>query len=439
MIHMFLRALLACALLVVSTPASAQEDAERLRIHGSNTMGVHLVPALVESWLRDTGYEDIRRKARGPSMLEIHASRDGTPLIVEIGKRGSASGFADLIDGNAELAMSVRPPDAHELVAAWQLGDLGSPDQEHVIALDGVVAIVHATNPIRHLDAAQLRAIYEGRVTDWSQLGGPNRPIRALVGRAGTASGEFFRASVMRGVPVAARVQSHPRVAAGVAADPDAIGIVPLRSRVPAAARPLAIADGGVPVYPTRLGVLSEDYPLLRRYSLYGGQMMSALGRSFALHTITRAAQEAVERAGHFATMLRPAPQPRLFDLAPEYRDLVAGAQRLPLSLRFNPRGVHSVFDSRAARDLDRIVALLQRPAFRERRAVVIAFGHPDNGGDIVSTLVTNDRADLVATYLGERGVVVGRSHGFGASRLLASPQSAAARYRNERVEVWVL
>jgi len=184
--------------------------------------------------------------------------------------------------------------------------------------------------------------------------------------------------------------------------------------------------------------VLSEDYPLLRRYSLYGGQMMSALGRSFVLHTMTRAAQEAIGRAGHFATMLRPVPQPRLFDLAPGYRELVAGAQRLPLSLRFNPNGVQSVFDSRAVRDLDRIVALMQRSPFRGRRAIVIAFGHPDRGG-IVSTLVANDRADLVAGYLGQRGVIVGRAQGFGSSRPLASPESPSARYRNERVEVWLL
>lgn len=438
MLHVAPRAFLACLLLAVSTIVSAQE-AERLRIHGSNTMGAQLVPALVESWLRDTGYEGIRRQAHGPSMLEIHAVRDGAPLVVEIGKRGSASGFSDLIEGEAELAMSVRPPDAREIDAAWQLGDLGTADQEYVVAVDGIVAVVHASNPVRHLDVAQLRAIHEGRIRNWAQLGGPDRPIRVLSGRTHSASGELFRDAVMRGAAMAAAVQSHPRVAAGVAADPGAIGIVPLRSRVPAGVRPLAIADGGLPVYPTRLGVLSEDYPLLRRYSLYGGQMMSALGRSFALYTMTARAQRSIGRAGHFAVMLRPVPQSRLSAARTDYRELVAGAQRLPLSLRFDPDGTQSVFDSRAVRDLDRLAALMRQPAFRQHRAVVVAFGHPDRGGGIVSTLVANDRADLVAGYLVGQGLAVGRAHGFGASQPLAAPESPGARYRNERVEIWLL
>lgn len=436
-------ALAACLLCLVSASTLAQdEDTERLRIHGSNTMGAQLMPSLVQSWLEATGYEDISQRAKGAHLMEIHAERDGVPLIVEIEKRGSAAGMTDLIDGNTELAMMTRRPNAQEIDGAWQLGDLGSPDQELVVALDGIAAIVHASNPVRQLSVEQLRAIYAGTVRNWSELGGPNLPIRLHLGSPRTASGEFFREVVMATVKLAghAGVQiGVAQVAAAVAGDPGAIGIVGLRSRVPRQSRPLAISRGGLAVYPTPLATLSEDYPLTRRYSLYGGQLMSALGRSFALYTVTRRAQESVAAAGHFAVTLRPAPQSPLPAASAEYTRLVAGAQRLPLSLRFNLAGTQSIFDSRAAHDLDRLVAFMHLPQNRSRHAVVVAFGNPETGGGLVSTLISNDRADIVAGYLLEHGVTVRSANGLGTARPLAGPAQQGARFRNERVEVWML
>lgn len=438
-------ALATCLLCLFSTSSLAQdENTERLRIHGSNTMGERLMPALVESWLEAAGYEDISRRAQGPNRLEIHAERDGTPLIVEIDKRGSAAGMADLIDGNTELAMMARRPNAEEIDAAWQLGDLGSPDQEYVVAVDGITAVVHASNPVRQLSTEQLRAIYAGQIRNWAQLGGPNLPIRPLLGNKRSASSELFRDTVMLNTAYGATTQTDVRVAVGVAADRGSIGIVALRSRVPNRARPLAISSGGLAIYPTPLNILSEDYPLLRRYSIYGGQLMSALGRSFALHTVTRRAQEAVAAAGHFAVTLRPAPQLRQPQLSqPQagatYSQLVAGAQRLPLSLRFNLASTQSIFDSRTAYDLDRLVAFMQLPKNRGKRAVLVAFGNREAGGSLVSTLISNDRADIVAGYLQERGVDVRSANGLGMARPLAAASQLGARFRNERVEVWVL
>lgn len=447
-------AVLACVLAALPLWAHAQDaDVERLRIHGSNTVGERLMPALVKSWLRASGFEAISERSRGPSTLEIHAERDGTPLVVEIGKRGSAAGLSDLIEGNAELAMMARTPNARERDAAWQLGDLASSDQEYVLAVDGVTVIVNQANPVRELSVAQLRAIYAGRIRNWSQLGGPDRPIHLQLTSARTASGEYFREAVMAGAADGAgaterRVALDPaagiqvgaeQVASVVARDIGAIGVIGLRSRVPASARPLAISDGGEGVYPTPLNLLSEDYPLTRRYSLYGGQLMSALGRSFAVYSVTRRAQEDVAATGHFAVTLRPAPQPPMPKASGEYQRVVVGAQRLPVSLRFNLGNGSSIFDSRAILDLDRLVAYMHLPQNRGRQAVLVAFGNADKAGPMVATLISTDRADIIAGYLQERGVVVRSSNGLGTLRPLAAPTRADARFRNERVEVWVI
>jgi phosphate transport system substrate-binding protein len=360
-------------------------------------------------------------------------------LVVEIAKDGSAAGMMALVAGNAEVAMMARPPNAAEIDAAWQLGELRSPDQEFVIALDGLAVMVHRDNPLRALSIRQLRDVLSGRITDWRELGGLPGPIRVFTPTRGGEL-EFLDERVMEGAVLTAAKQSLPvgRISAAVGADRSAIGLMGLRSPVAPLSRPLAIGRGGEPLLPTRINVQSEDYPLVQRYSLYGGQMMSALGRSFALFAVGRRAQEAVAASGHIAVTLRPARQQPLPPGVAEYRSVVAGAERLPVSLRFNTGSLQSLFDSRAQRDLERIVAFMRLPANAHRQATVLAFGAADLAGSLVATLVSSDRANVVADYLQGQGVVVRRSAGLGVLRPLVASTHPQAAYINDRVEVWI-
>ncbi|GAB3749628.1 substrate-binding domain-containing protein [Lysobacter olei] len=433
-------AMVVCMLVVFPNPASAQyANAERLRIHGSNTIGAGLMPALVHAWMESLGYEEIERIERGVSITQVRGIRDGEPLVVEIAKNGSAAGMMALVAGNTELAMMARPPNAAEMDAAWQLGELHSAEQEFVIALDGLAVMVHRDNPVRGLSMAQLRDVLSGRITDWQQLGGLPGAISVFTPNHGGEL-EFLQQRVMEGAALTGSRRTVPvgRISAAVAGERGAIGIMGLRSPVAPLTRPLAIGQGGAALLPTRINVQSEDYPLVQRYSLYGGQMMSALGRSFALFSIGRHAQAAVAASGHIAVTLRPAVQQPLPVGALDYQNVVAGAERLPLSLRFNPGGLQSLFESRAQRDLDRIVAFMRLPANANRQATVLAFGAVDPAGTLVSTIVSTDRANMVADYLQGQGVVVRRSVGLGALRPLVRPTHPQAVYLNDRVEVWV-
>lgn len=412
---------------------------ERLRIHGSNTLGARLVPAMVEAWLHDIGYRGTHRTERN-ERIEIRGMRDGLPLIVEIERNGSVAGFQDLVDGNAEIAMMPREPGAAERDAAWQLGDLSSPDQEFVVALDGLAVVVNERNSVRRISVSQLREVLAGGVTDWSQLGGRAGAIRIHVGAVG-GTRDFLRTRVMAGGALASTARTHATLAqAAHAASQDvaALAVVGVSTGIPGNTRTLAIADGGMAVLPTRLNVMSEDYPLVQRYRLYGGPLMSALGRSFAQYSITRRAQQAIEQAGFMAMILRPVTQPAPPDPAKSYGKTVAGTQRLAVSLRFNPASLTNVFESRSANDLDRLVTYLRLPENHGRQVIVVGFAHDDGSNRLITTVRSNERSDLVAEYLIKQGVPVQRSIGMGASRGLASGTSVDARYRNERVEIWL-
>jgi phosphate transport system substrate-binding protein len=446
MSQFILRLLLLGAAALCAVPSADAQQAERLRVHGSNSVAARLMPALVESWLQSIGYRQIQRRRISTAMLEISAVRDEAPLVVEIDGSGSAAGFADLIRGDAELAMLARAPDARERDAAWQLGDLSSPDQNFVVALDGARLLVAADNPLTSLGIAQLRDILSGRLTRWSQLGGADLPIEVQRNAANSGLGDFLRERLS--LPATARAAAqrvHPTLteaAQAAAGRPSALALVDLTTPLPPGTRALAIADGGIAIAPTPASIRGEDYPLVQRYSLHGGQMMSALGRSLALYAIGPQAQQVVRRIGPLPLALVPDPTPLAATSASRpdaYAQAGSGAQRLTTTLRFSLQSLNSMFEARSAQDLERVIAFMQQPAMRGRALGVIGFATPDSANRLYPTIASNDRADVVAAYLAQRGIVVKRVRGLGAVRPLVGGEDAAAKARNERVEIWLL
>ncbi|MBB5887070.1 flagellar motor protein MotB [Xanthomonas sp. LMG 8992] len=447
MLRFILRLLLLGAATLCALPCASAQSAERLRVHGSNSLGARLMPALVESWLQSMGYRQLQRRRVDATTLEIAAVRDGAPLVVEIAGTGSATGIADLVHGDAELAMLSRQPDAREREAAWQLGDLASPDQQFVVALDGARVLVSTDNPIATLSVAQLRDILSGRVTRWSQLGGADLPIALHRSAVHGGLDDFLRARLALPALRAPGDVLHPDLAAAaraVAGHPDALAIIGLATVMPAGTRALAIADGGIAVLPTAAAVRGEDYPLVQRYSLYGGQMMSALGRGLALYAIGPQAQQQVRRLGAISMAIDVDPGIPPGESAAAHADAAyvqaaTGARRLTTTLRFSLQSLNGMYEARSTQDLDRLVAFMQQPAMHGRALAVIGFATPDSANRLYPTIASNDRADVVAAYLVQRGVAVERVRGLGALRPLVGGEDAPAKARNERVEVWLL
>ena len=56
------------------------------------------------------------------------------------------------------------------------------------VAWDALAVIVHKDNPVGNITLDQLRKVYTGRITNWSQLGGNNAPIELYI-RKGKISG----------------------------------------------------------------------------------------------------------------------------------------------------------------------------------------------------------------------------------------------------------
>lgn len=64
------------------------------------------------------------------------------------------------------------------------------------IGFSGTAIVVNAANSVANLTRDQVRRIYTGEVTNWSQIGGGNEPVRAFIREAGAATRTNFESYI---------------------------------------------------------------------------------------------------------------------------------------------------------------------------------------------------------------------------------------------------
>ncbi len=178
---------------------------------------------------------------------------------IEVSGGGSGVGITNLIDGTAMICDSSRALKAEEYAAAVAKGVY---PMMWYVANDALSPIVHPSNPVSDLTMAQLKQIYAGEITNWSQVGGSNAPI--LVVSRDSSSGTYGSWSdlILMGAAVttgAVYTSSNADVANEVAGNPNAIGYVGL-GYLNGSVK--AVAVGGVPA--TVQTALDRTFPIAR-------------------------------------------------------------------------------------------------------------------------------------------------------------------------------
>ena len=277
-----------------------------------------------------------------------------------------------------------------------------------------------------------------GRIRDWKQLGAAAGPIAVHTLSSASGTQEAINRIVLAGDKPAAgliRHASQAEVLSAVRRDARSIGIVGLRAPR-GGLRALAISTGGRSFLPDALNVASEDYPLTQRVYFHTGQLITALGRGFAQWVVSPAGQAAVERSQFVSLSIKPLPPSRMDKAPAEYQQMVASAQRLPMTLRFST-GL-DLFDSRARQDIERLAVYMQRPENANRRVVLMGFANPQPRSPMQSLFMSQERADLVSSELLSLNMKVVTVRGFGGKMNLLEASQPASRYWNDRVEVWL-
>ena len=108
---------------------------------------------------------------------------------------GSGTGIASLINGTVDLANASRQIKEEEIAEAQ--GN-GVEPVEHIIARDAIAVIVNPENPVRELTLKQISDIYSGKISNWSEVGGDDRPIVRLSRETNSGTHVYFLETVLR-------------------------------------------------------------------------------------------------------------------------------------------------------------------------------------------------------------------------------------------------
>ena len=221
--------------------------------------------------------------------------------VVMVTGGGSGTGIAALINGTTDICQSSRPMKSDEkLKLRDRYQTLG---QEIAVAKDGLSVYLAETNPIQKLTLDQLRAIYEGRVTNWKQVGGKDATI-VLYGRENSSGTYvFFKDNVLGGRDFSPRVQTLPGTAAvvnAVSKDPNGIGYG--GAAYAKGVRDCAIQkDAKSPaILPTAATVKDGSYPLWRHLFFYLRKKPEGDTKKFVDWILSPAGQRLATQVGYF-------------------------------------------------------------------------------------------------------------------------------------------
>lgn len=104
-------------------------------------------------------------------------------VTIEINQTGSSSGIKDTISGTTEIGMSSR-----------ELTDEESKNLKEVtIAVDGIGVVVNKNNPVKNLTLEQIKDIFTGKITNWSEVGGEDKEIVVVSREEGSGTRTAFQ------------------------------------------------------------------------------------------------------------------------------------------------------------------------------------------------------------------------------------------------------
>lgn len=435
-------------------------------VAGSDTIGSSLMPALLLGYADSLDADLVQaRAAEGDEMEMKILSPQGVDIAsINLRNGGSAAAFSSLLSGDAQIGMSSRPIRDAELDEFRRLGmgDLSSPQNERVLALDGLVVIVAPSNPVDALSEEDIAEIFAGEIDNWSEVGGPDMPINVYVRDDESGARGIFESTIMRPLGLefdaAARTYDSPdALADDVALDPGAIGfagIANVRS-----AKALAIrTECGLLATPDAFGVKTEEYPLAQRLFLYtkGGVMPPHAARLLQFAE-SNEAQGVISDAGFVDQAVESRPINNMgmrfamafTDPSPEFnygqmRELASeliSAERLSATFRFNPGS--SNLDNKAQLDVRRVVDYLRQPEMGEKEVLVVGFTDSVGRADLNRQLSFR-RADQVREAIvnaAPAGALAGidfRVLGYGELAPVGCNESLSGRRINRRVELWI-
>jgi phosphate transport system substrate-binding protein len=212
---------------------------------------------------------------------------------IQVTGGGSSVGVQSVGEGTADIGMSSRDLKAGEKTTYPDL-------VVTTIASDGIGIIVHPGNTVPALSIDQVRAIYQGRVTNWKEVGGPDQVIVVTGRDSASGTREFFFETVMdrqNFTPTQLEKNSNGAVKQTIMQTPGAIGYVGL-GYIDNEVRAVPVIVNGEPVMPTVDTILTGQYPITRPLIMMTQGAPQGLARDYLDYILSPAGQMIIAEEG---------------------------------------------------------------------------------------------------------------------------------------------
>jgi phosphate transport system substrate-binding protein len=117
---------------------------------------------------------------------------------------GSGEGIKALIDKTTDIATSSREIKKEEISLAERKG---VKPVAHVVAHDAIIPVVNPKNKVTNLSIDQLSQIYQGKITNWKEVGGEDLKIVVISRDSSSGTFETWDHFVMKKAKVTPRAQ----------------------------------------------------------------------------------------------------------------------------------------------------------------------------------------------------------------------------------------
>jgi len=218
---------------------------------------------------------------------------------------GSGTGIAALLNKTVDIANASRAMTVDE---ENQATASGIQPVEFVVSRDAIAVIVNPANPVSQLTLQQISDIYSGKIDNWSQVGGEDRPIVRLSRETNSGTHVYFLQTVIRlGDPNnktlfstdTLLLPSSEGIVNELRQNPNAIGYDGL-GYVPSDLKVIAVgtASGGPYVLPSIATVNDGTYPVSRDLYMYTAGQPTGAARAYLDWILSPEAQQIVADLG---------------------------------------------------------------------------------------------------------------------------------------------
>ncbi len=226
-------------------------------------------------------------------------------VLISVTGGGSGTGIASLLNGTVDIANASRQISPEEIADAKSKG---IDPVEFVVARDAIAVIVNPENPVSHLTLQQISDIYSGKINNWREVGGDDRPIVRLSRETNSGTHVYFLETVLRLGDKNNKtlfstdtllLPASEGIIYEIRQNPNAIGYDGL-GYVPSDLKKVAVAENasGPFVLPSAETANNDTYPIARDLYMYTAGNPSGAVKAYLDWILSPEAQAIVARLG---------------------------------------------------------------------------------------------------------------------------------------------